>query len=78
MARGIKASEAGQKRRNDRLLKGVKYLGKQVRSEVLPLMVDIGRQRALSREQVAELEALQGLTPGGGLCLQLELIREAA
>lgn len=59
MARGMQASQAGQKRRNDRLLQGVKYLGKQVRSEVLPLTVDIGRQRALSREQVAGLESLQ-------------------
>ena len=37
MARGIKAAETGQKRRNDRLLKGVKHLGKQMKSEVLPL-----------------------------------------
>ncbi len=59
MARGIKAAESGQKRRNDRLLKGVKHLGKQVKSEVLPLTVDIARQRALSREQVAALESLQ-------------------
>ena len=59
MARGTKAAESGQKRRNDRLLKGVEYLGKQVKSEVLPLTVDIAKQRTLNREQVAALECLQ-------------------
>ena len=59
MARGIKVLEASQKRRNEKLLSKVSYLGKSVRSEVLPLTVDIGKQRALSREQVAGLESLQ-------------------
>ena len=58
MARGIKTSEAGQKRRNEKLLGKTSYLGKTVRSEVLPLTVDIGKQRALSRDQVAALESL--------------------
>ena len=59
MARGTKAAESGQKRRNDRLLKGVAHLGKRVKSEVLPLTVDIATQRTLSREHVAALESLQ-------------------
>ena len=58
MARGIKTSEAGQKRRNEKLLGKTSYLGKSLRSEVLPLTVDIGKQRALSRDQVAALESL--------------------
>ncbi len=59
MAEGIKALQAGQKRRNDKLLQRSRYLGQQVRSEVLPLTVDISRQRSLSREEVAALEGLQ-------------------
>ena len=59
MAEGIKALQAGQKRRNDKLLQRSRYLGQQVRSEVLPLTVDLSRQRSLSREEVAALEGLQ-------------------
>lgn len=57
--RGIEAAQAGQRQRNEALLSGVRYLGEQVHSEVLPLTVDIGKQQALHPEQIAALEGLQ-------------------
>lgn len=57
--RGIEAAQAGQRQRNKALLSGVRYLGEQVHSEVLPLTVDIGKQQALHPEQIAALEGLQ-------------------
>ncbi|HIF77530.1 MAG TPA: hypothetical protein EYQ36_07825 [Sulfitobacter sp.] len=57
------------------------YPGGPLAAEVLPILRDILQQKPLivtGPVDEAELEALQGLTPGGGLCLQLELIREAA
>lgn len=57
--RGIEAAQAGQRQRNKALLSGVRYLGEQVHSEVLPLTVDIGKQQALRPEQIAALEGLQ-------------------
>ena len=57
--RGIEAAQAGQRQRNKTLLGGVRYLGEQVHSEVLPLTVHIGQQHALHPAQIAALEGLQ-------------------
>ena len=59
MATAIKAALAGQKRRNEKLVKEARYLGARVRSQALPLQVDIGKEKALSGAQIAALEGLQ-------------------
>ena len=48
MAASMYAALAGQKRRNEKLLKDARYLGQRVRSQVLPLQVDIAKDKALS------------------------------
>ena len=47
MAASMYAALAGQKRRNEKLLKDARYLGQRVRSQVLPLQVDIAKNRQL-------------------------------
>ena len=59
MAASIDTALAGQKRRNDKLLKDARYLGQRVRSQVLPLQVDIAKDKALSKAQVDALGGLQ-------------------
>ena len=59
---GIKMAIDGQKRRNKKLLSGVRYLGEQIVSEVLPLHLDIARHEALTEDQVRALEAVQILS----------------
>ena len=59
MATAIKAALAGQKRRNEKLLKEARYLGQHVRSQALPLQVDISKDKELSSAQIAALEGLQ-------------------
>ena len=59
MAASIYAALAGQKRRNEKLLKDARYLGQRVRSQVLPLQVDIAKDKALSKAQIDALVGLQ-------------------
>lgn len=59
MAASMYAALAGQKRRNEKLLKDARYLGQRVRSQVLPLQVDIAKDKALSKAQVEALGGLQ-------------------
>lgn len=59
MSAGMKAVLMGQKRRNNRLLQKNEFLGTRVRSEVLPLQVDISRDKSLAKSQVDGLYGLQ-------------------
>ena len=59
MAASMYAALAGQKRRNEKLLKDARYLGQRVRSQVLPLQVDIAKDKALSTAQIDALGGLQ-------------------
>ena len=59
MAASMYAALAGQKRRNEKLLKDARYLGQRVRSQVLPLQVDIAKDKALSKAQIDALVGLQ-------------------
>ncbi len=59
MATAIKAALVGQQRRNDKLLRDARYLGQRVRSQALPLQVDIARDKTLTPAQVDALGALQ-------------------
>ena len=59
MAASMYAALAGQKRRNEKLLKNARYLGQRVRSQVLPLQVDIAKDKALSKAQIDALVGLQ-------------------
>ena len=54
MSAGMKAVLMGQKRRNNRLLQKNEFLGTRVRSEVLPLQVDISRDKSLAKSQVGQ------------------------
>ena len=59
MATSMYAALAGQKRRNEKLLKDARYLGQRVRSQVLPLQLDIAKDKALSKAQIDVLGGLQ-------------------
>ncbi|MDP6698676.1 MAG: hypothetical protein QGH25_03440 [Candidatus Latescibacteria bacterium] len=57
------------------------YPGGPLAAEVLPILAEILKHKPLivtGPVGAAELEALEGLEPQGGLCLQLELVQEAA
>ena len=60
MAASMCAALAGQKRRNEKLLKDARYLGQRVRSQVLPLQVDIAKDKALSNAQIDALRRAAG------------------
>ena len=59
MATSMYAALAGQRRRNEKLLKDARYLGQRVRSQVLPLQLDIAKDKALSKAQIDALGGLQ-------------------
>jgi len=48
-----------QNKRNDKLLKRARYLGRKVTSQVLPFHIDISATETLSQEDILLLEALQ-------------------
>ena len=59
MSAGLKAVLMGQKRRNNRLLQKTEFLGTRVRSQVLPLQVDIVSDKSLNKSHVDGLQGLQ-------------------
>ena len=56
---GIQGCMESQGKRNDKLLKRARYLGREVTSRVLPFHIDIGATESLSPEDQILLEALQ-------------------
>ena len=59
MSAGMKSVLRGQQRRNNRLLQKTEFLGRRVRSEIMPIHIDVSKDKSLNQSQIDGLQGLQ-------------------